>query len=313
VEFLVDGAVVATDTASPYSFSWNTTTAANGTHTLQSRASDAAGNAGTSGTVSVTVSNDTTAPATAITAPAAGATLSGTTTVTASATDNVGVTSVEFLLDGAVVATDTASPYSFSWNTTTAANGAHTLQSRASDAAGNAGASSVVSVTVSNGIVGRSLDGWRLVQAGSTLTWYFPNGTVLPANGYVVVGRNATKAQFEAFWGRTLGPNVVYVNAADAMPQINGSETYSLYNAAGTKVDGTTVAMSAAGGESLQRTKPCSGANKATSWSRVASASATPGSGAPAPCGKGAYIGEFSDALGTGSFAFEFVEIQSDN
>ncbi|MFA6957932.1 MAG: Ig-like domain-containing protein [Thermoanaerobaculia bacterium] len=256
---------------------------------------------------------DTEAPATSITAPAAGATVSGATTVTASATDNVGVTGVEFLLDGAVVATDTTSPYSWSWNTTTAANGAHTLQSRASDAAGNVGSSTAVSVTVSNGVAGRSLDGWRLVQANSALTWYFPTGTLLPTKGYVIVGRNATKAAFETYWGRTLGANVVYVNAADAMPQINGGETFTLYNAAGTKVDGATVAMATAGGESLQRTKPCGGANKATSWSRVASSAATPGTGAPAACGKGAYIGEFSDALGTGNFAYEFVEIQSDN
>jgi hypothetical protein len=97
------------------------------------------------------------------------------------------------------------------------------------------------------------------------------------------------------------------------MPQINGSETYSLYDASGTRVDGATVAMASTGGQSLQRTKPCSGANKAASWSRVASSSGTPGSGAPVPCGKGAYIGEFSDALGTNNFVYEFVEIQSDN
>ncbi len=43
---------------------------------------------------------DTQAPATAITAPANGATVSGTVSVTASASDNVGVTRVEFFLDG---------------------------------------------------------------------------------------------------------------------------------------------------------------------------------------------------------------------
>ncbi len=313
VEFLLDGAVVATDTTSPYAWSWNTPTAADGAHTLQARASDAAGNVGSSTAISVTVSNDAIAPATSVTAPANGATVSGATSVTASATDNVGVTSVEFLLDGAVVATDTTSPYAWSWTTTTAANGAHTLQSRASDAAGNVGTSASISVSVNNGVAGRSLDGWRLAQASSPLTYYFPAGTVLPSNGYVIVARNADKASFEAFWGRTLGPNVTFINSGDAMPQINGSETYTLYSASGSKVDGATVAMGSSGGQSLQRTKPCTGANKAGAWSRVASTSATPGSGAPAPCGKGAYIGEFSDALGTGNFIFEFVEIQSDN
>ncbi|MGB2714071.1 MAG: Ig-like domain-containing protein, partial [Vicinamibacterales bacterium] len=96
VELWVDGALALTDTSSPYTFSWNTTTVSNGSHSLQSRAYDAAGLTGSSSTVLVTVSNgpgpDTQAPTTAITSPTAGATVSGTTSVTATASDNVGVT-----------------------------------------------------------------------------------------------------------------------------------------------------------------------------------------------------------------------------
>lgn len=311
VEFYLDGTLQATDTASPYEWSWNTTTAANGSHSLTSKAYDAANNVGTSTAVSVTVSNDTTAPTTSITAPAGGATVSGTTLVTATASDNVGVTKVEFFLDGALQATDTASPYEWSWNTTTAANGAHSLTSKAYDAANNVGTSAAVSVTVSNGTP-IDLSNYSVVQTNAALTFVIPAGVTIPSNGYVVIGRNATKAQFETFWGRTLGANVVYINAADAMPQINGSETYTLKNAAGTKLDGATVAMATAGGESLQRTNGCGNSTKAASWSRVAASSATPGSGAPAPCGKGVYISEFSDALGTGNFAYEFVELYND-
>ena len=94
---------------------------------------------------------DTTPPTTSVTAPAPGSTVSGTVTVTASASDAVGVTRVEFLVDGALLATDTTAPYSAAWDTTAVANGAHTLTSRAFDAAGNAGTSGPVSVTVSNG------------------------------------------------------------------------------------------------------------------------------------------------------------------
>jgi YD repeat-containing protein len=55
VQFLVDGTpLAAEDTAAPYSASWNTTTATNGTHTLTALARDAAGNTTTS-TVTVTV------------------------------------------------------------------------------------------------------------------------------------------------------------------------------------------------------------------------------------------------------------------
>ena len=181
--------------------------------------------------------------------------------MTASATDNVGVTKVEFWLDGALASTDTTSPYEWSWDTTTASNASHSLQSRAYDAASNAGTSSTVAVTVSNGV---SVANYKITQSNSALTYFLPAGTNIPSKGYVVVARNATKAQFEAFWGVTLGANVIFVNGADAMPQINGSESYTLYNAAGTKIDGATVAMASAGGESLQRTNGCGTANKAS-------------------------------------------------
>ncbi len=62
VQFLLDGANLgAEDTTSPYSVSWNTATAAIGSHTLTARARDAAGNTTTSAAVTVTVP-DTTAP-----------------------------------------------------------------------------------------------------------------------------------------------------------------------------------------------------------------------------------------------------------
>ena len=58
VQFLVDDAAQgAEDTSAPYSTSWNTTTATNGTHTLTVRARDAAGNITTSAPVTVTVAN----------------------------------------------------------------------------------------------------------------------------------------------------------------------------------------------------------------------------------------------------------------
>src|SRR5262249_3905045 len=153
---------------------------------------------------------------------AAGATVSGTLTVTASASDNVGVTRVEFWADGTLRFTDTAAPYQWSWDTAAFANGSHTLHSEAFDAAGNRGVSANVPVPVSNS-PGQSLSGWRLVQANGAGSFTFPAGITIPANGYVVVGRDATKAAFEAFWrgGTPLPANVVYVNSAGAFPVIN--------------------------------------------------------------------------------------------
>ena len=77
VQFLLDGAALGSeDTSAPYSVSWNTTTATNGSHALTARARDLAGNQTTSTTVNVTVSNTRPRPLarswpTASTAPAA--------------------------------------------------------------------------------------------------------------------------------------------------------------------------------------------------------------------------------------------------
>ena len=94
---------------------------------------------------------DTTPPTAAITSPAAGATVSGTISIQANASDNVGVTRVDFLVDGSLLSSDTTAPYSASWNTTGVANSAHSLTARAFDAANNQTTSAAVSVTVNNG------------------------------------------------------------------------------------------------------------------------------------------------------------------
>jgi thermitase len=93
---------------------------------------------------------DTTAPTAAIAAPLAGSTVSGLVPVDVSASDNVGVSKVELRVNGAVVATDTGSPFAFSWDSTRVANGSANLQAVAYDAAGNAGASTTTTVSVSN-------------------------------------------------------------------------------------------------------------------------------------------------------------------
>jgi hypothetical protein len=57
LEIYADGALLGSGTSSPLSVPWNTAAVANGSHALTSKAYDAAGNVGTSATVSVTVNN----------------------------------------------------------------------------------------------------------------------------------------------------------------------------------------------------------------------------------------------------------------
>lgn len=71
-------------------------------------------------------------------------------TVQVNASDNVGVTRVELYVDTVLRGTDTTAPYTWSWDSTTVANGNHTILAKAYDAAGNVGASPLVTVTVNN-------------------------------------------------------------------------------------------------------------------------------------------------------------------
>ena len=94
---------------------------------------------------------DTTVPTVSLTVPASGAAVRQTITVSATASDNVGVVGVQFKLDGVNLgAEDTTSPYSVSWDTTTASQSSHSLTAVARDAAGNSKTATAVTVTVDN-------------------------------------------------------------------------------------------------------------------------------------------------------------------
>ena len=90
---------------------------------------------------------DTSAPSVSITTPQTGQQLNGaSTTVQVIASDNVGVVKNELYVDGALVATSTAAPFTIKWNTRKAAAGAHELYCKVYDAAGNAAMSTPVTV-----------------------------------------------------------------------------------------------------------------------------------------------------------------------
>jgi Concanavalin A-like lectin/glucanases superfamily/Bacterial Ig domain/Purple acid Phosphatase, N-terminal domain len=203
VQFKLDGANLGTeDTAAPYSFSWNTASATNGSYALTAVARDAAGNVATSGTLSVTVNNsvvDTIPPTVGMTAPAVNATVSGTISVSANATDNVSVAGVQFKLDGANLGGEiTTTPYSVSWNTNTAANGVHNLTAVARDAAGNITTSSTVSVTVNNTVqTGNATHQWTFDESsGTTALDSAGSNNAALSNALWVAGHTGNAASF---------------------------------------------------------------------------------------------------------------------
>jgi hypothetical protein len=100
---------------------------------------------------------DKTPPTTSVVMPSTGAALKGTEVLAASASDNVSVNNVQFAVTGGPLTKSVvglAAPsiygYLYEWNTTTVPNGTYTLQSVATDEAGNTASSAAIAVKVNN-------------------------------------------------------------------------------------------------------------------------------------------------------------------
>lgn len=130
--------------------------AASSTYTYAIAAFDAAGNvsmeSSSTSAKTLAVPADTTPPTVSITNPVSSSSIPNPLTVTMNASDNVGVTKVELYIDGTLTRTMTTPPYSFTLTTTTLALGAHTLNGKAYDAAGNVGTSTNIGIIIINPI-----------------------------------------------------------------------------------------------------------------------------------------------------------------
>lgn len=166
--------------------------------------------------------------------------------------------------------------------------------------------------TFTTGPAAIDVSGWTIKQFTSTQSYTIPAGSTIPAGGYLVVARDATRAAFTSTFP-SLPAATVFLNSnengscgtAGCFPQINGDETFELYNSFGTKVDGPTIAVNPIH-RAYQRTQPGAPAGSAASWNVVDESQANPGQGGGALSGAGVRINEFSDAA---DFTREFVEL----
>ncbi len=153
------------------------------------------------------------------------------------------------------------------------------------------------------------LDGYTLEQAASAVSLALPAGITLAPGDHLVIGRDADRAAFEAFWGTTLPAGAVYIDSAGAFPLLNGQETFTIRDPAAVALDGPTAPLVA--GNCYARLPATGTAGEIGSWS-VATAggdTATPGVHTVAEDVVGLVVSEICDAPGTGNFVFEFVEL----
>ncbi len=211
-------------------------------------------------TLTTTAGGDTTPPTVSITAPTNGATVSGSISITANASDNVGVASVQFQLDGANLgALDTASPYSVSWNTSTASNGSHQLKAIAMDAAGNSTTSTIVTVTVSNTpdtvapTVPTGLTATAISSSQINLSWTASTDNV-GVTGYNIL-RGGVKI--------ATAPGTSYQDAG-----LSASTSYS-YNVSAFDAAGNTSAQSTGASATTQAASSGGGIPSALGWYQI--------------------------------------------
>jgi hypothetical protein len=138
VALLVDGREVDHDTSAPYLFRWDSARVRDGTHVLALRARPLRGRFATA-SVAVVVAN--TAPAVSIVAPLDRQQVSGVVPVQIQTSGRV--RSVDLIVDGEVVTSATAQPWSLLWDTSTTAPGEHVLTVRANGPGGSAATASV--------------------------------------------------------------------------------------------------------------------------------------------------------------------------
>ncbi len=235
VEFYVDGTLKGSKTTSPYSITLDSTTLTNGAHSLVAKAFDAANNSASSATVNFTLSNVVAGDTTPPTVSATETGTSGIITLAATANDNVGVTKVEFYVDGVLKGNKTTAPYSITLDSTTLTNGAHSLVAKAFDAANNSASSSAVSFSVSNTAASQEL----IVNGG------FESGVTGWTGTTGDIGTFTGEAAFQGTKNAWMGGNATSTTETLAqtvtIPSTATTATLSFYLHIDTAETGTTV------------------------------------------------------------------------
>lgn len=143
VDLLVDGIVIRSNNESSFSLRWNTNNWADGTHTVRVVAYDS-DNVSGEAQVSLIVDNDVQITVN-ITSPQNNSpvTHGDNVTIEATASSAAGITRVEFYVDDVLLSTDTSSPYSASWDTSSYLEGSHVVRVVAYDSTGNSNSTNI--------------------------------------------------------------------------------------------------------------------------------------------------------------------------
>ena len=245
VSFYLDGTLLSTDNASPYTASY---TAVAGSHTVYAVVTDNDCVSTTSSSLSFTSAANQ-APTVTVTAPTT--TVAGTVlTFTASASDVDGtVSQVEFFVNNVSVGVDNSSPYSVTY--TAVLGSGQTVKAVATDDLGLTGTSNIVTMNVlanvpptvaitspaSSAVISSYASAAAATGAGASLTSVTFTANATDSDGTVTqveffvngasVGVDAT-SPYSVSWNSTSGTKTVVAKATDSNGAITTSSTLTL-------------------------------------------------------------------------------------
>ena len=174
-----------------------------------------------SSVAAATFSRDTTPPTVSVTAPTNGLTVLGAISISANASDNVGVASVQFLVDGASVGSVSSHPYTLVYETTALTNGSHQITAVAVDTAGNSASSAPVTVTFNNSTTGPT--------AGLVGYWSFDSAYVSGSTIFDQSGNNANAtASSTSFVPGEVGQALQFNGSSSYTQVVTGSQLFDL-------------------------------------------------------------------------------------
>jgi hypothetical protein len=233
IDFSIDGKVVLTDGSSPYGTSVDTKSLANGSHTFAVKAIASDGTIATaSATATVSNQSSTLMVAQSI---SNGQTLSGSVPWSAT-TSGEPVSKLDFAVDGAVVASDSVTPYEVTVDTTHFDDGAHTFSVKAVASDGKTAAASAAA-TVANTPTAQTFSVTQNVDSGQTLVAVL-DWVADPA------GKPVKRVEFSVDGAKVAtAPNAPYEISFDTRKLSDGAHTFGVSAYA---TDGTLASASAA-------------------------------------------------------------------
>ncbi len=163
-------------------------------------------------------------PAPTVTVTSPGASVNRTVKLSASpsAAGSASVTRVDFMIDGAIVGTATASPYTVSWDSTSVSDGNHALTGKVTDSQSQTATSAAITIAVKNNpVFSVTMASAQISPAPSSSASGTANLTVKLASGatsgkVTLSGVTATAVTINEAFAGALGAGVITLAANGA-------------------------------------------------------------------------------------------------